>query len=593
MRKIVFSVVLFSVAAASAFPVPFQPTVLKLIVNPVIQYEFDGSTLNIPVMVTGTPADVSFLILTRNQGPNISKVMNGYLGWHYVNKIDTCVYMNPSNFMGLGSNTITWNGRDKGGALVPSGDYTYYMFGYDYKSPKIKMTQYLTPSPWGYRTILEKDSRGLAQTRPVLYMSDSNRGTSTTAFTHTLKRWVVGNDPDDATLLETCNDLGYGDVGGLAFLPNDQTKFFHDTLKGAGLKITRKFTWVPNGEAFLDANWCNKGEYAYSGAWTSGWNFGPGVVSDLKDYLFLINADISGVGRGSQLIVIEALDGSDVKKFDISKWWVNPTEGDPEVGGQYSGGPTEISYRNGLIALGCHSTCINSLMNPYADTTDDAVLWINRNGDYIGDRNWELTSKKAWVCNDDKVGPYKYTTSMDDQGFVIFPCYDMGALSFGLYAPDGTGISYKAYAAETASQKYGTDIIDYGSPYDGIYTSQTGAASAIPPGFWFIAQDSVSGLISSKTAADEAFPHAFAVAQNTPNPFNPATTINFTLAKAGKVTVDIYNAAGQKVDTVVNTVMSAGNHSATWNAARQSAGVYFYTVKCGGFSKTMKMILLK
>ncbi|MDP2984446.1 MAG: FlgD immunoglobulin-like domain containing protein [Candidatus Latescibacter sp.] len=593
MRKIVFSVVLFSVAAASAFPVPFQPTVLKLTVSPVIQYEFDGSTLNIPVMVTGTPADVSFLILTRDKGPNISKVMNGYLGWHYVNKIDTCVFMTPSNFMGLGSNTITWNGRDKDGALVPSGDYTYYMFGYDYKSPKIKMTQYLTPNPWGYRTVLEKDSRGQAQTRPVLYMSDSNRGTSTTAFIHTLKRWVVGNDPDDATLLETCNDLGYGDVGGLAFLPNDQTKFFHDTLKWAGLKITRKFTWVPNGAAFLDANWGSNGEYAYSGAWPSGWNFGPGVVSDLKDYLFLVNADISGVGRGSQLIVIEALDGSDVKKFDISKWWVNPTEGDPNVGGQYSGGPTEISYRNGLIALGCHTTCINSLMNPYADTTDDAVLWINRNGDYIGDRNWEPTSKKPWVCNDEKVGPYKYTTSMDDQGFVIFPCYDMGALSFGLYAPDGTGVAYKAYAAETASQKYGTDIIDYGSPYDGIYTSQTGAASAIPTGFWFIAQDSVSGLISSRTAVKVAFPPAFAVEQNTPNPFNPFTSISFTLVNAGKVTVDIYNAAGQKVDNVVNTVLSAGSHSVTWNASRFSAGAYFYTVKCGGFSKTMKMILLK
>ncbi|MDP2983924.1 MAG: T9SS type A sorting domain-containing protein, partial [Candidatus Latescibacter sp.] len=83
------------------------------------------------------------------------------------------------------------------------------------------------------------------------------------------------------------------------------------------------------------------------------------------------------------------------------------------------------------------------------------------------------------------------------------------------------------------------------------------------------------------------------VAQNSPNPFNPATSISFTLAKAGKVTVDIFNAAGQKVDTVVNTTMNAGNHSATWNASRFSAGVYFYTVTSGDFSRTMKMTLLK
>jgi hypothetical protein len=83
------------------------------------------------------------------------------------------------------------------------------------------------------------------------------------------------------------------------------------------------------------------------------------------------------------------------------------------------------------------------------------------------------------------------------------------------------------------------------------------------------------------------------VAQNTPNPFNPSTTINFTLAKTGKVSVDIFNISGQKVDTLVNTTMNAGNHTATWNASKNSAGVYFYTVKSGDYSRTMKMTLLK
>jgi hypothetical protein len=55
----------------------------------------------------------------------------------------------------------------------------------------------------------------------------------------------------------------------------------------------------------------------------------------------------------------------------------------------------------------------------------------------------------------------------------------------------------------------------------------------------------------------------------------------------------VYNTAGQRVDTIVNANMSAGGHSATWNASRFAAGVYFYTVKTGDFSKTMKMTLLK
>ena len=599
MRKIVLLAAIFSIFAATAFSAPFAPTVLKMTVAPTIAYKFDGSTLNIPVQVSGVPADVSFMVFTKGKAASISKITNGFLGWHYVNNIDTCLYLSPQNALVVGSNTITWNGKDKAGTAVAKVDLTYYMFGYDNKSAKVKMTSQVNPDAWGFRTILEKDTKGIALAKPVMYRSDSGRGTATTAFKHTNKRWVVGNDPEDATLLETCIDMGWAEAGGLAFLPTNYVSFFHDYLKGPNTKITRAWTWVPNGDAVMRTEWATNGEYTYTGAWASGWCYGPGVVSDGASNLMLVNADIGNNGKISQMIFIDASDGSDVKKVDLSKWWVNLAEGDPLVGGQYCGGPTELSFRNGVVALGSHTTCVNSLIDPSQNTTDTMVLWVNRNGDIIGDHNWETTTKKPWVCNDYNVGPYKYTTSMDNQGFVVFPAFDMGAVSFGLYAPDGTGIAYKAYAGETAAQKYGLDFIDYASPYDGIYSGSVGTLNAdgktfaIAAGFYFTGHDSVKGVISSSVGVDEAAPAAFAVAQNSPNPFNPTTSISFTLAKAGKVTVDIYNAAGQKVDTVVNTTMNAGNHSATWNASKYSAGVYFYTVKSGDFSKTMKMTLLK
>ncbi|MBN1291100.1 MAG: T9SS type A sorting domain-containing protein [Candidatus Latescibacteria bacterium] len=98
---------------------------------------------------------------------------------------------------------------------------------------------------------------------------------------------------------------------------------------------------------------------------------------------------------------------------------------------------------------------------------------------------------------------------------------------------------------------------------------------------------------SIPTNVEDNNPMEFVLAQNSPNPFNPATTISFTIPEAGIVTIDIFNIAGQKVDTIGNEFMNAGSYSVTWDASDFSAGVYFSIVKSGNHSKTMKMTLLK
>jgi hypothetical protein len=86
--------------------------------------------------------------------------------------------------------------------------------------------------------------------------------------------------------------------------------------------------------------------------------------------------------------------------------------------------------------------------------------------------------------------------------------------------------------------------------------------------------------------------------QNCPNPFNPKTTIGFTLPEAGEVRMDVYDAAGHLVATLVDRYMEAGEHRAEWNGvsstgAALGSGVYFCTVTAGQFSDTRKMLLLK
>jgi hypothetical protein len=94
-------------------------------------------------------------------------------------------------------------------------------------------------------------------------------------------------------------------------------------------------------------------------------------------------------------------------------------------------------------------------------------------------------------------------------------------------------------------------------------------------------------------------PLRYALAQNYPNPFNPTTSIEFTLRERGRVTLRVYNVAGQLVTTLVDGVRAPGiTHRVEWdgrNGAGQSvaSGVYFYRLQTKGFAKTRKMVLLK
>jgi hypothetical protein len=86
--------------------------------------------------------------------------------------------------------------------------------------------------------------------------------------------------------------------------------------------------------------------------------------------------------------------------------------------------------------------------------------------------------------------------------------------------------------------------------------------------------------------------------QNTPNPFNPVTTISFVLAERQRVTLRVYSPDGKLVTTLVDGVFPAGAGEVTWNGTNSSGdpvgtGIYFYRLKAGKTTISRKMILLK
>jgi len=85
---------------------------------------------------------------------------------------------------------------------------------------------------------------------------------------------------------------------------------------------------------------------------------------------------------------------------------------------------------------------------------------------------------------------------------------------------------------------------------------------------------------------------------NFPNPFNPETTITYSVKGASPVSIEIYNVKGQLVKTLVNDSKEAGTHSVVWNGMdgngrAVSSGVYYYKMNAGKYSSTRKMILMK
>lgn len=95
-----------------------------------------------------------------------------------------------------------------------------------------------------------------------------------------------------------------------------------------------------------------------------------------------------------------------------------------------------------------------------------------------------------------------------------------------------------------------------------------------------------------------SIPDQYSLGQNYPNPFNPTTTIDYHLSKQSNVILEIYNARGQKVRSLINNVQSPGIKSVVWDGRNDrgkavASGIYLYKIQAGTFIQTKKMLLIQ
>jgi hypothetical protein len=134
----------------------------------------------------------------------------------------------------------------------------------------------------------------------------------------------------------------------------------------------------------------------------------------------------------------------------------------------------------------------------------------------------------------------------------------------------------------------------------------TGGAKALPnisvktPDFdsymKFLAE--LSKLSGESLQSVQPPPHVLRIESNYPNPFNPETTISFSVPTDGKVLVTIYNIKGQKIKQLLNETMLTGKHAVIWNGTDSngksvSSGLYFAKIKQGNTHRIHKMMLMK
>ena len=95
------------------------------------------------------------------------------------------------------------------------------------------------------------------------------------------------------------------------------------------------------------------------------------------------------------------------------------------------------------------------------------------------------------------------------------------------------------------------------------------------------------------SASSDTKPNHYFLFDNFPNPFNSTTKIQFDLPVSQQVTIQVFNALGQKKGTIANERFAAGTHEITLCADRWSSGVYYLTLTAGPYQATRRMLLVR
>lgn len=171
-----------------------------------------------------------------------------------------------------------------------------------------------------------------------------------------------------------------------------------------------------------------------------------------------------------------------------------------------------------------------------------------------------------------------FQTSVDTATYLTFPIYSSSLGTIGL-GQDGAGFWQGIYDVSSDTLKV------EGFWHTGLPPTPTPTFFNTPTSYRRVPTDIITG---ENETSESFFLH-----HNYPNPFNPSTTISFSLSRKSIVSLDISDALGRKVAVLASEELPAGTYTRQWNAEGLASGVYYYRLTAGDLTQTKKLILLR
>ncbi len=527
--------------------------------------------------------------------------------------------------MESGNNTITWDGNDFEGNAVGPGSYEFDLVGWNILDgaslagvhgrgfgDNIIDVRYDPPEVWSQEYDRDAPQYGGHKMGDIMY---SRLADDFISNPNAWERWDYNSVVDFE---------GAQTLSGMRADPEDTENFYTSNRSGeqAGL-----YNMTINRAAKAwDANtdWADNGFAAVADPQIRMYQF-----EIYKDMLVNPNWSTADV-PASSVEIFDKASGEVTQQFDISEWFTNvgvDDEGNETLG---AGGPGNISMdESGIWTSGWLSTNLIKI-----DWNGD-IIWVNRAGDLVGDRvTYEQAAESGLAVESSY--PIRFNNDVSGNSAIFSPRHNSLGNVYSAVGRDGTGFYHifvdpASVVPKNPSNGTYIEMIqndgfrtggsplrgpNYGSrgKWDGFYTGsnveletlQAGQATDTkfgPQAMFFLPYDSVSGKLGTGVTAVEEVesagtPDSYSLSDAYPNPFNPETTIEFSVPTDGYVKVDVYNTAGQLVNSLVDKDLSAGAYKTTWDALTQdgqqaSSGVYFYRMEAGDFTDTRSMTLLK